>query len=346
MAERVPVNVQGIVEESLALLAASLPSHIRVEKKLEAPSWVLGDPTQLHQVVMNLCTNAIRAMEDDGVLTIALDEVQVSERRVVSHGTLLPAAYVRLAVSDTGTGIPPQVLERIFDPFFTTRGVGEGTGLGLALVHGIVADVQGAVDVLTRMGKGTTFTIWLPATKESAKAAPQVARDLARGAGECIMIVDDELALVTLAEETLAELGYEPVGFDSSVAALQAFRAEPSRFDAVLTDETMPELAGIQLAREVRRLRAGPTCHSDERLQRRAVCGTCPGRRRNRGAAQNRSSESRHRRTRSRERCPQSGMQPDRPSPTALAPANTMSFGPYARLLRAGLELGRPEHRK
>jgi signal transduction histidine kinase/CheY-like chemotaxis protein len=256
VAERVPVNVQGIVEESIALLAASLPSRIRVERKLEAPeAAVLGDPTQLHQVVMNLCTNAIHAMQEGGVLTVALDAVEVREHRLVSHGTLRPAAYVRLAVSDTGMGIPPEVLERIFDPFFTTRGVGEGTGLGLSLVHGIVADVQGAVDVVTRMGKGTTFTIWLPATRESAKAAPQAARDLARGAGECIMIVDDEPALVTLAEETLAGLGYEPVGFDSSVAALQAFRAEPSRFDAVLTDETMPELAGIQLAREVRRLR-------------------------------------------------------------------------------------------
>jgi CheY-like chemotaxis protein len=162
---------------------------------------------------------------------------------------------VCLSVGDTGSGIPPAVLDRMFDPFFTTKRVGDGTGLGLALVHGIVGDLGGVIDVVTELGVGTTFTIWLPAADgmPSLPAVPTAA--LPRGDGEIVMIVDDEPALVALAEETLAELGYEPVGFDSSLAALQAFRAEPNRFDLVLSDETMPELTGTELALEIRQLR-------------------------------------------------------------------------------------------
>jgi CheY-like chemotaxis protein len=163
---------------------------------------------------------------------------------------------VRLSVSDTGSGIPPAVLERMFDPFFTTKGVGDGTGLGLSLVHGIIADFGGAIDVATQAGAGTTFTVWLPAAGETAKILAGPAGDLPRGQGETVMIVDDQGSLVSLAEETLAALGYDPAGFRSSVAALQAFRAEPQRFDLVLTDETMPDMSGVELARELRRVRA------------------------------------------------------------------------------------------
>jgi CheY-like chemotaxis protein len=162
---------------------------------------------------------------------------------------------MRLTVRDTGSGIPPTVLERMFDPFFTTKRVGDGTGLGLALVHGIVADFGGAIDVATQVGAGTTFTIWLPTSAESPRLPAESAGDVPRGHGETVMVVDDERALVALAEETLAGLGYKPVGFDSSVAALQAFRAEPKRIDLVLTDETMPDLTGSELAREIRQLR-------------------------------------------------------------------------------------------
>jgi CheY-like chemotaxis protein len=197
----------------------------------------------------------MHAMEQGGTLTIKLDRRAVGERHLLSHGTLGAGSYVRLSVSDTGSGIPPAVLERMFDPFFTTKRVGDGTGLGLALVNGIVADLDGAIDVATEVGVGTTFTIWLPATDERPMPNPEPAGELPRGHGETVMIVDDERALVALAEETLAQLGYEPVGFDSSVAALQAFRAEPKRFDLVLTDETMPDLTGTELAREIRQLR-------------------------------------------------------------------------------------------
>jgi signal transduction histidine kinase len=254
--ERVPLQVQSVVEETLELLAASLPADVHLERRLDAvDTAVVGDATQFHQVIMNLCTNAMHAMERGGVLTVVLERVTVAERRFLSHGTLSAGHYVRLSVSDTGIGIPPAVLERMFDPFFTTKRVGDGTGLGLALVHGIVADFGGVIDVATQVGVGTTFTIWLPAAGQVPRLLAKPAGELPRGHGETIMIVDDERVLVALAEETLADLGYEPVGFDSSLAALQAFRAEPKRFDLVLTDETMPDLTGTELAREIRQLR-------------------------------------------------------------------------------------------
>lgn len=259
LGERVPVNVQSVVSETVELLEASLPAQIRLERRIEAGNAaVMGDATYLHQVAMNLCTNAIAAMEHGGVLRVILECIELNEVRALSRGSLTPGPYVRLLVSDTGTGIPPGVLERMFDPFFTTKSVGEGTGLGLSLVHGIVTDLGGAIDVTTEAGVGTTFVIWLPVAGETSAPAVETARTLPHGNGETVMIVDDERPLVALAEEIIAKLGYEPVGFDSSGAALQAFRAKPDRFNVVLTDESMPDLVGTDLAREIRRLRPVP----------------------------------------------------------------------------------------
>jgi PAS domain S-box-containing protein len=257
LGEREPVNVQCVIEETLELLKASLPTAIRLEIRLEAGNAaVIADATRLHQVAMNLCTNALHAMEHGGTLGVILERLESSERRSHLRGSALPPGpYVRLVVSDTGTGIRPEVFERMFEPFFTTKTVGEGTGLGLSLIHGIVADLGGAIDVTTNEGKGTRFEIWLPVAGEIAKPAVEVARERPRGNGETVMIVDDEPLLVSLAEELLAELGYEPVGFDSSSAALAAFRTEPQRFDLILTDEAMPDLTGTAFASEVRRLR-------------------------------------------------------------------------------------------
>jgi PAS domain S-box-containing protein len=255
MGERGPINVQGVIEETLELLAASLPPGVSLTKRLEAgDAAIVGDATQLHQVVMNLCTNALQAM-NGGTLEVVLDRSDVAQSRRLSHGNLAPGPYVRLCVSDTGSGIPPDVLDRMFDPFFTTRGAAQGTGLGLSLVHGIVADLGGAIDVRTTVGRGTTFTIWLPIAGEVSIRSAEAATELPRGQGQTVMIVDDEKPLVALAEEILAELGYEPVGFSSSPAALEAFREAPRRFDIVLTDETMPELIGTDLAREISLLR-------------------------------------------------------------------------------------------
>ena len=252
-----PVNVQSAIGETLDLLAASLPGRIQLERKLDAgDAAVIADATQLHQVVMNLCTNAVQAMPAGGVLEVRLDRVDIRERRSVFHGELAPGPYVCLTVRDTGTGIDPKVLDRMFDPFFTTKGVGAGTGLGLSLVHGIVADVGGAIDVTTKIDEGATFTIWLPVAGSAPPPATEVANELPHGNGEVVMIVDDEPSLVALAEEILAQLGYEPIGFESGAAALKAFADEPTRFDLVLTDEMMPELTGTALALEIHRIRS------------------------------------------------------------------------------------------
>jgi PAS domain S-box-containing protein len=256
LGDRVPVNVEAVVTEAIELLQASLPTGIRLQSRIDAGNAaVIGDATYLHQVAMNLCTNAIQAMELGGVLSVVLERAEVTDPAILSRGSLARGPYVRLMVSDTGTGISPAVLERMFDPFFTTKDVGEGTGLGLSLVDGIVTDLGGAIDITTIVGVGTRFEIWLPVAGEMAIPAVEASKTLPQGNGETVMIVDDERPLVALAEEIIADLGYEPVGFDSSIAALDAFRAAPDRFDLVLTDESMPDMLGTELAQAVRQLR-------------------------------------------------------------------------------------------
>jgi PAS domain S-box-containing protein len=254
-AERAPVNVQAVVEEALAAIAASLPLGVRLERQLAAgDAAVLGDATQIHQVVMNLCTNAVQAMRSSGTLGVSVETVQLVEWRRVATTQLAPGCYVKICVRDTGFGIAPDVLERIFDPFFTTKVVGVGTGLGLSLVHGIVTDLGGGIEVDSRVGVGSDFTVHLP-WHGSAQTTEAQSEPVADGNGETILLVDDEETLVRLGEETMAALGYEPVGFASSTAALASFRATPERFDVVFSDEAMPEMTGCELAREIRRIR-------------------------------------------------------------------------------------------
>jgi signal transduction histidine kinase/ActR/RegA family two-component response regulator len=258
LAERVPVHIESVVAETLELLRASLPPNIRLVTELSTGNAaVIGDETHLHQVTMNLATNALQAMPQGGVLRVALEPVRLESPLSLSRARLAAGDYVRLTVSDSGTGIPAQFVDRIFDPFFTTKRVGEGTGLGLSLVHGIVVDLGGTIEVSTAPGTGTTFCIWLPRASESAKPASREPRDPRRGDRETVMVVDDEPALLSLTEEILSELGYEPVGFASSTAALGAFKSNVDRFDAILTDEVMPDLQGTQLARELSVLRPG-----------------------------------------------------------------------------------------
>jgi PAS domain S-box-containing protein len=256
MGERVPVNVQSVVSEALESIAASLPPEVRLVRRLQAgDAAVQGDPTQLHQVVMNLCTNAVQAISSAGVVSVYVETVKLAEERSLTTSTLAPGNYIRLQVADTGTGIAPQVIERIFDPFFTTKELGVGTGLGLSLVHGIVSDLCGGIDIQSEVGFGSTFSVYLPCQGSIAEAA--VAEEpVVNGAGQTILLVDDESMLVELGEEMLADLGYEPVGFTSSLAALESFSAAPERFDAVLSDEAMPSMTGSELAIEIRKLRA------------------------------------------------------------------------------------------
>ena len=251
--ERVPVHVEKVVREALELLSGQLPGSVRLETHLAAGrAAVLGDPTQVHQVVMNLCTNAVQAMPTGGKLGVSLDVQRVEGHRAASVGSLDVGEYLVLRVSDTGLGMKPDIAERIFDPFFTTKDPGSGTGLGLALAHGIVTQFDGAIDVVSEPGEGSTFTICLPRSGEVADTDSEMRSDVPRGAGERVLVVDDEEPLARLAVRMLEELGYQPVSFTSSVAALAALRADSRRFDILVTDERMPGLSGCELVREAR----------------------------------------------------------------------------------------------
>ena len=254
--ERVAVHVEVVVREALDQLAANLPESVTIAPRLHAGrAAMLGDSTQVHQVVMNLAANAVQAMPHGGVLRLALEVMRFESPRALTVGSIAAGDYIVLTVTDSGTGITADVLERMFDPFFTTKELGVGTGLGLSLVHGIVANVGGAIEVRTELGKGSTFTVYLPRCGDAAPKAAGARRSLPRGDGQRVLVVDDEEPLVRLATETLEGLGYAAVGFTSSTAALAAFRADPRRFDAVLTDERMPEMSGTALIREVRGIR-------------------------------------------------------------------------------------------
>lgn len=256
MGERVPVHVGSVVAEALDAIGAALPPGVTLTRRIDAgDAGLLGDPTQIHQVVMNLCANAVQAIRSGGAIFAGLDSLELLQPLLVATSTLPPGRYLRLVVRDSGSGIAPEVLERIFDPFFTTKQVGVGTGLGLSLVHGIVTDLGGGIAVESRLGEGAAFTVYLPSTGEVATPLP-AQHSVPPGRGETILLVDDEEPLVRLGEEMLAELGYEPVGFTSSAQALEAFRADPGRFDAVLSDEAMPGMTGSELVLRLRGLHA------------------------------------------------------------------------------------------
>ncbi|MER8803826.1 two-component system VirA-like sensor kinase [Mesorhizobium sp. M0998] len=255
------LRAEAVVAEAIDLLRASFPATLSVQTRLAAAdAAMMGDPTELQQVVMNLGTNAAQAMNNRGALEIGLDTTEFVEARMLSHGNLPAGRYLRLAVRDTGSGMDQATLERIFEPFFTTKPAGQGTGLGLSTVHGIVIAHRGAVDVNSKPGEGTTFEIYFPRIEAAEATQNEDESDAAEvpvkhGNGETILVVDDDTPLMQLAEEMLAALGYEPVGFDRSPAALSAFRADPERFDLVLTDEVMPDITGIEFSGRLHKIR-------------------------------------------------------------------------------------------
>jgi signal transduction histidine kinase/ActR/RegA family two-component response regulator len=252
-----PIAAGPAVAEAVELLRASLPSTVAIELTQAAgDATVTADPTELQQVVMNLCTNGAHAMGNQGTLRVDLDIVDAEDDLALSHGSLPAGRYVRLSVKDTGAGIDAGTLERILEPFFTTKAVGQGTGLGLSTVHGIVSQRGGALNVESRPGAGSTFQAYFPHAGEAAVEQEEPrGSEVQRGRGETILIVDDDAPLVPVAEEMLAALGYEAVGFDQSIAALAAFRAAPDRFDLVLTDDVMPEMTGTELAGALHEIR-------------------------------------------------------------------------------------------
>ncbi len=255
--QRTVVNVDEVVEETLDLVRVSLPADIELSAVLAARRVaVIADPTHIHQLIMNLCRNAEHAMSAGGKLTVALDVIDANEDAALSHGLLPAGRYIRLRVQDTGCGMTPEVAARIFEPFFTTRESGTGTGLGLALVQGIVTDLGGAIDVASRPGQGSMFNIYLPRSDAEAIEKADHAAPLPRGHGERVLLVEDEKPLMLLTEEMLAALNYEPAGFTRPSEALEEFRADPTRFDVVVLDHLMPGMTGTELARQMRQLRA------------------------------------------------------------------------------------------
>ncbi|MFZ4438712.1 MAG: PAS domain S-box protein [Syntrophales bacterium] len=254
--EKKPLNIKLLLKESIRFLRASIPATIEIQQHLtDKMCNIMADPTQMHQVIMNLCTNATHAMKQaGGVLTVELSQIELSKAEIPRYPDLKPGPYVRLTVSDTGHGIDLTHIQRIFDPFFTTKPMGEGTGLGLSVVYGIIKSHDGAIHVYSETGKGASFSVYLPKIIHENSSSEIVASPASKGT-ERILFVDDEPALVDIGISMLSALGYEVTGVTSSMEGLDLFRAEPDRFDLVITDMTLPKMTGIDLSRKIMQIR-------------------------------------------------------------------------------------------
>ncbi|WP_447968223.1 ATP-binding protein [Nitrospira sp. M1] len=254
--EKQAVIMNSLIQEALHLLRATLPSTIHIRTSLKAQSTcVYGDPTELHQVLINLCTNAEYAMrKTGGFLDINMREAEVSLEWARQHPPLKPGAHLYLTISDTGSGMSREVQERIFDPFFTTKDIGEGTGMGLAMVHGIIATHNGMIQVEKTGPHGTTIAVYLPIHVDAPVPVFQPLPSMPRKNGR-ILFVDDEVALVRMGEELLQQLGYDVVACGSGAEALMVMKENPDHFDTVVTDQTMPRLTGEALAKQLLVLR-------------------------------------------------------------------------------------------
>lgn len=253
--EKQPVQFKIIVKEALKLLRASIPTTIAIRANIVSDALVLADPSQLHQIVMNLCTNAAHALQPEGgTMEVALTDVDLDADYAATHPDIEPGRYMQLTVTDTGKGIPKEIIGRIFDPFFTTKKQGEGTGLGLSMVHGIVHDHGGHVSVVSQEGGGAAFTVHLPLLQRTKRAARLESECLPSGK-EHILLVDDEAAVVKMSTQMLQRLQYQVTSRTSSIEALALFNEKSSQFDLVITDFTMPNLTGPKLAAELIKIR-------------------------------------------------------------------------------------------
>lgn len=252
---RKPVKINPIVAGALKLLRSSIPTSIEMRSNIPGdPAVILADPSQINQIMLNLCTNAAHAMEEDGgILEISLASMDLDESTAQSY-ELSPGRYVKLTVKDTGHGIDPEIKDRIFDPYFTTREVGKGSGMGLAVVHGIVMNHEGAIAVDSKVGQGTTFNVLLPIVRREPVSEIAIDEDLPTGK-ERILFVDDEESIVKIGRQRLERLGYEVESTTSSVEALDLFRSKPDQFDLVITDLTMPKMTGDKLVKEILNIR-------------------------------------------------------------------------------------------
>jgi len=251
-----PIRPSLIIKETVKLLRAATPAMIDIKQNINSDSQIMGDQTCIHRVLMNLCTNAVHAMkEKGGTLEVDLRDVELYESQTSQYADLAPGKYLKLAVSDTGSGIPPDMVKSIFDPYFTTKGSGEGTGLGLSVVHGIVKELKGEIALTSEPGIGTTFTVYLPILEKKADLKLEAIETLPLGT-ERILFVDDEASIVKMFEQVLSGLGYTVTARTSSIEALELFRNRPYDFDIILTDMRMPNMTGIRLTEEMIKIRS------------------------------------------------------------------------------------------
>ncbi len=248
-----PLSVLPLIRETVKLLRASIPATVQITVHSTATSDVIcANPTEIQQILMNLCTNAAHAMEQDGgKLDITLSDADTLPGLTIGAS---PLGYVQLAVQDTGTGMDHEVMKRIFDPFYTTKGVGQGTGMGLAVVYGIAKALNGDITVESELGTGSIFRVYLPKIKTDTISEGLSAGEAPKD-NKHILFIDDEDMLAELAEDMLIRLGYQATVMTDSTKALESFSADPSRFDLIFTDQTMPKMTGLQLAEELLKIK-------------------------------------------------------------------------------------------
>jgi len=255
--DRKPLRVNSLIKETLKMLRSTIPTNIEIKENLICRDKILADSTQIHQVIMNLCTNAYHAMaEKGGTMTVGLEQVEIKMDQCSHYPNLLPGKYLRLEVSDTGPGIDPKIINRIFDPYFTTRDIGKGTGLGLAVVDGIIKKHNGLIKVSSELGNGASFYVNLPIIEKNnfPPSREHIENKFSRGT-ERIMVVDDEPDIRDTMIEILGGLGYNVVGFENGERALYEFKQTPNQFDLVITDMTMPLMTGDKMSVEMLKVR-------------------------------------------------------------------------------------------
>lgn len=255
--EMVPVSVQNILREALKLSRASIPASIEIKQDIQSDCGeIIAVPTQIHQITMNLITNAYHAIEPQkGIISVVLEEMEFGPDDLIGS-PLKPGFYVKLSISDTGSGIDPSIMEKIYDPYFTTKAKDKGTGLGLAVVYGLVKDHQGDIKVYSELGKGTTVNVFFPIVNRSSETALIKNDDDFKAGTEKILVVDDEESIVAIEKQILERRGYQVTTQTNSLKALEIFCANPNEFDLVVTDMTMPHLTGDQLARKLLSIKA------------------------------------------------------------------------------------------
>ena len=275
--EQQQVNLSILVEEALKMLRPLIPSTINIQSHLQSSSnMIIADPTQIHQVIINLCTNSSHAMrQNGGNLDISVEDVYLDHKSAAQYVDLKPGPHVVMTVTDTGHGMDKSIVGRIFEPFFTTKKMGDGTGMGLSVVHGIVKGLKGTIMIESEPGKGSAFKVFFPSINGNTKPVEKYAEGLYSG-DERIMIVDDESAIVEVTKEMLESLGYRVDAFSDSLEALSCFKKNTGGIDLVITDQTMPSMTGEQLSKMIKQIRPSIpivmlTGYSEEMTEEKAL---------------------------------------------------------------------------